>query len=321
VTKIFRKEDDAILDYNYLGDERLEPKMYLPVLPMMLINGADGIGTGYATKVPNHSIESVITALRALLRGEEYEPLKPYWNGYKGKTGYNEDGRVVVEGLFTRVNATTLHITEVPVGWYSKIYETKVLLPLYKEGVVTGYSNDTNEGGWDITVNFKRGELSKLTDAQVTDMLRLKKAQMPTLVGWDENGFIKRYHKIDDILVNFFNYRLDRYEDRRQHMLVKLQSQIDKLEMRSLFIQFMTSSDLNQSMTLLKKAFLDEVKVEVDVDELFKIPLSSITIDAKERLAREINKLKGTRVALLKKTNIDLYSEDLDEIEAALASK
>lgn len=316
IKKIFRKEDDDILDYNYLGDERLEPKMYLPVLPMALINGTDGIGTGYATKIPNHSVKSVIAGLRALLKGEDPAPLIPHWVGYTGETFYGDDGRVNIVGKFERLNATTIKITEVPVGFYSKSYEIKFILPLYKSGMVTEYSNDTSEDGWDITVTFKRGELSKLTDEQIYELLNLKKAWLPVLVGWNEEGIIKRYNSISDILIEFFNYRLDRYEDRRQYMLAKMQSQIERLEMRMMFIQFMTSQDLNQSVDKLKKAFLDEIKVEVNVDELFKIPLSSITLDAKERLARETNKLKGTRQALLKKTNIDLYSEDLDELEA-----
>lgn len=320
IKKIFRKEDEAILEYNYFGDERLEPKLYLPVLPMALVNGTDGIGTGYATKIPNHSVKSVIACLRALLLGVDMPPLVPHWTGYKGETFYTDDGRVNILGKFERLNATTLKITEVPVGYHSKSYETRFVLPLYKSGIITDFSNDTSEEGWDITITFKRGELSKLTDEKVIEMFGLKKAWLPVLVGWNEEGYIKRYNSVTDILIEFFNYRLDRYEDRRQAMLAKLQTQIERLEMRSMFIQFMTAQDLNQPIDKLKKDFLSEIKVDVDVDELFKIALSSITLDAKERLAREINKLKGTRQALLKKTNIDLYSEDLDELEA-LSSK
>lgn len=318
IKKIFRKEDNDILDYNYLVDEQLEPKMYLPVLPMALINGISGIGSGYATKIPNHSVESIIAALRALLKGEDMPPIVPQWTGYKGETFYGDDGRVNVVGKFERLNATTIKITEVPIGFYSKSYETKFVLPLYKEGLIIDYSNDTAEEGWDITITFKRGELSKLTDDKIIDMFGLKKAWLPVLVGWNEKGFIKRYDNVNEILHMFFEYRLSRYEDRRQSMLAKMQAQIERLEMRSMFIQFMTAQDMNQSIDTLKRLFLGEVKVPVDVDELFKISLSSITLDAKERLAREINRLKGTRHALLKKTSADLYNEDLDEIEAAL---
>lgn len=319
IRKIFRKEDEGILDYNYLGDERLEPKFFLPVIPMFLVNGMNGIGTGYSTDTPCHCVKSVLASLRALLRGDMPLPIKPYWNGFKGETGYTEEGRAYSRGMFKRVNATTLHISEVPIGWFSKVYETKVLLPLYKEGIVTEYANDTTELGWDITVVFKRGELSKLSDEQVEQMFKLYSANKPVWTAWDEDGVIHRYESWEEMMISFFNYRLLRYEDRRQYLLKDLEARIHKLNNRAAFIAWAVVVDLRQKLDVLKSLFMqDHPDFDGDLDEMFKIPLSSITLDARERLLKQIENMKDQHQTLSKKQDIDLYTEDLDELEAAL---
>lgn len=320
IRKIFRKEDEGILQHNYLGDEKMEPKYFLPIIPMFLVNGMNGIGSGYSTDTPCHSIKSVLEALRALLRGEDNVAIKPYWNGFKGQTGYTEEGRAYSRGVFTRVNATTLRITEVPVGWFSKIYETKVILPMYQSGLVVEYINDTSEdNGWDITVIFKRGELSKLTDQQIEQMFKLYSAKMPVWAAWDEDGVIRRYDGWYPMLISFFNFRLDRYEDRRQYLISDITRRIHILKNRALFIGWAVVTDLRRSLAELKALFeTDYPDFDSDLDDLFKMPLSSITTDARERLLRQIKDLETQKEELNKKTAIDLYNEDLDDLEKSL---
>lgn len=333
VSLIFKKEDNGILDYNYLGDEQLEPKFFLPVLPMILINGSDGIGSAYASKIYNHSVKSVITALKCLLRGDEPTPLQPYWEGFTGESGYTEEGRVYAVGKFSRINATTIHITEVPVGYFSKTYETKVLLPLYKAGVITDISNNTNEiDGWNITVQFKRGELSSKTDEEVTNLLKLSSARMPTIVAWDENGYIRSYENVQQILVDFFNYRLSRYEDRRLQLIEDIRAKMAVLDKQRMFVYFISQTDLNQDISKLKAYFLENYKLyhirdtislhcdslemtTEDVDNMFKISLSSITKDARERLSSRLDVLLQQLLELQKLSDIDLYMADIELIE------
>ena len=50
---IFKEDDDHSLTYLIDDGDLVEPKYYVPVLPMVLVNGAEGIGTGWSTDVPN----------------------------------------------------------------------------------------------------------------------------------------------------------------------------------------------------------------------------------------------------------------------------
>ncbi len=82
--RVFHENDDALL--NYLRDDNLkiEPSWYLPVIPMVLVNGAEGIGTGWSTRVPNHDVFAVIKNLRRMLDGADPQPMLPYYRGRRG---------------------------------------------------------------------------------------------------------------------------------------------------------------------------------------------------------------------------------------------
>ena len=56
----------------------------MPLLPMVLVNGAEGIGTGWSTSIPNFNPRDIVANLRRLLAGEPVEPMHPWYRGFKG---------------------------------------------------------------------------------------------------------------------------------------------------------------------------------------------------------------------------------------------
>lgn len=62
--KLFPEADDSLL--NYLNDDgqSIEPEWYVPIIPMVLVNGADGIGTGWSTSIPNYSPQAIVDNIR-----------------------------------------------------------------------------------------------------------------------------------------------------------------------------------------------------------------------------------------------------------------
>ena len=78
---IFRKEDECILKHCVDEGQVIEPESYYPIIPMVLINGASGIGTGYSTDIPCFKVEEVIDNLKTLITGKgEMKELTPYYN-------------------------------------------------------------------------------------------------------------------------------------------------------------------------------------------------------------------------------------------------
>ncbi len=80
---IFQPTDDAIL--KYLDDDGLsiEPEWYMPIIPMALVNGAEGIGTGWSTSIPNYNPQDIIANLKRMIKGEQPEHMLPWYRGFK----------------------------------------------------------------------------------------------------------------------------------------------------------------------------------------------------------------------------------------------
>lgn len=72
---LFPAVDDNLLKYNYDDNQRVEPEWYIPIIPTVLVNGADGIGTGWASRLPNYDVREIINNLHRLLNGEEPLPM------------------------------------------------------------------------------------------------------------------------------------------------------------------------------------------------------------------------------------------------------
>lgn len=128
VNKIFRKEDSCLLKYLDDDGELVEPEYYLPVVPLLAINGSVGIGTGYSTDIPPHKPDDIVSLIRHRLLGNieslEGRPLDPWWWGFKGKTVRTDENTWVTKGLYEfNDEKKTVTITELPVGTWTKDYK------------------------------------------------------------------------------------------------------------------------------------------------------------------------------------------------------
>ncbi len=56
----------------------------MPVVPTVLVNGAEGIGTGWSTSIPNFNPRDIVANLRRMLEGEELVEMKPWYKGFNG---------------------------------------------------------------------------------------------------------------------------------------------------------------------------------------------------------------------------------------------
>jgi len=126
--KIFRKEDACLLKHLDDDGELVEPEYYIPVVPLLAINGSVGIGTGYSTDIPPHNPSDIVTLIRHRLHGSidtlANRPLDPWWWGFKGTTRRSDECTWVTKGLYEFNDANkTITITELPVGTWTKDYK------------------------------------------------------------------------------------------------------------------------------------------------------------------------------------------------------
>jgi DNA topoisomerase-2 len=135
---IFHPDDDALLNYMNEDGQGIEPEYYIPSVPMVLINGADGIGTGtfmlyaaqsasdgagWSTAIPNYNPVDIVNNLRRMMRGEEVERMNPWFRGYRGSLERIESDKYKVSGIYEKISDTTVEITELPIRKWTQDFK------------------------------------------------------------------------------------------------------------------------------------------------------------------------------------------------------
>ncbi len=150
---IFHPDDDPLLDYLDDDGMKIEPMYYVPVLPLALINGAEGIGTGYSTFIPNYSPRDVIANIRRRLNGQPYIEMQPWYRGFIGEVKTKSGGRYAssyaTEGIIERISDDTIVIMELPVKRWTQDYKA------FLEGTLSSNAdtNDIQKGAKSNTKN------------------------------------------------------------------------------------------------------------------------------------------------------------------------
>jgi DNA topoisomerase-2 len=128
VAALFKKEDAPLLTYVDDDGELVEPEYYLPVVPLLALNGSVGIGTGYSTDIPPYKPDDIICLLRHrlmdIMETLAGYPLDPWWFGFKGAIDRADEQTWVTKGLYEFDDEKrTITITELPVGTWTKDYK------------------------------------------------------------------------------------------------------------------------------------------------------------------------------------------------------
>ncbi|XP_049657374.1 DNA topoisomerase 2-alpha [Accipiter gentilis] len=239
---LFPPMDDNILRFLYDDNQRVEPEWYMPIIPMVLINGAEGIGTGWSCKIPNFDIREVVNNIRRLMDGEEPLPMLPSYKNFKGTIDELGPNQYVISGEVSILDSTTIEITELPVRTWTQTYKEQVLEPMLNGTEKTPpLITDYKEYHTDTTVKFivKMTE-EKLAEAKAVGLHKVFKLQTNltcnSMVLFDHVGFLKKYDSPQDILKEFFELRLRYYSLRKEWLIGMLGAESAKLSNQARFI-------------------------------------------------------------------------------------
>lgn len=119
---------------NYLREEnqQIEPEWYIPIVPMVLINGAKGIGTGWATDIPNYNPRDIVDNIKRMMRDEPQKHMSPWFKGHRGMMREIDDGsRIVSSGELSILDdENMIEITELPIRIWTQAYKESVIEPM-----------------------------------------------------------------------------------------------------------------------------------------------------------------------------------------------
>jgi DNA topoisomerase-2 len=122
-TKIFNEKDNAILKYICDDGLQVEPEYYLPIIPLVLINGVDGIGTGWSSKIPSFNPIDIINNIKRLLNDNPIKEMHPWYRGFKGSILKIGKNRWLTRGVFKLAGKNSIQVTELPIGMWTSDYK------------------------------------------------------------------------------------------------------------------------------------------------------------------------------------------------------
>lgn len=289
--------DFEVLKYRDDDGLAVEPEWYAPILPMLLVNGARGIGTGYSTYVPPCNPKVIKEILIKHLRGQGNLtdiPITPYFEGFKGT--YTAEG---VVGVY-RKEKDEFVVTELPPGTWTADYREWLEKEL-AEGKIKDFVDTSTDR--DITIRIKGMEEPALVKSLTT------KIKTTNMHAFNAKGVIAKYATLNDILVEYAQVREALYETRRLHQIAKLEKEVPYHEE---IVRFIESQCLDKPVPDLRRktkaeceALLTEHKYTHHT-EILRLPISSFTAEvmAKHRSDREsvlncLELLRGTTARAL----------------------
>ena len=297
VRNLVPNADFDVLKYRDDDGLAVEPEWYAPVLPMLLVNGARGIGTGYSTYIPPCNPKTIKEMLLKNLRGQGNltdVQLTPYFEGFKGT--YTMDG---VVGVY-RHEKDEFVITELPPGTWTADYREWLEKEL-AEGRIKDFSDTSTDR--DICIRIKGIEEAALVKSITT------KIKTTNMHAFNAKGVIAKYATLNDILIEYAQVRKDLYESRRLHQIATLEKEVPYHEDIVRFIEGQCLDkpvpDLRRKTKTECEALLTEHKYTHHV-EILRLPVSSFTAEvmAKHRADREnvlsrLELLRGTTASAL----------------------
>ncbi|RWS16275.1 DNA topoisomerase 2-beta-like protein [Dinothrombium tinctorium] len=240
--KIFVTLDDPLYNYLYDDNQRIEPEYYVPIIPMVLVNGAEGIGTGWSTKIPNYNPREIVENLKRLLRNEEPTLMNPWFKGFRGTIVKVDSQKFVINGEVAILDSNTIEITELPIRTWTQTYKENVLEPMLNGTEKTpAFITDYKEYHTDATVRFvismSEANLAKAEEQGMHKTFKLQTSMSTTsMVAFDHNGCIRFYKTPEEILTEFFDVRLEFYRKRKAYLEGMLEAEALKITNQARFI-------------------------------------------------------------------------------------
>ena len=324
--KIFRREDLPILPKQYDDGQLIEPEFYAPIIPMILVNGTDGIGTGFSTKLPCYNPLEVIENVRFAIQKRNFKEMLPWWRDFKGEIKQVGDTKFEISGVYA-FEGNTAMITELPIGVWTSTYkefleklledtpDKKKDAKKKKEKQLLGYTDNNT----DCRVHFEL-ELSSTKDFE-KNFKMVKSYNVSNIHLYSPEGRVKKYESVFKIIEDFYLVRREMYVIRRQHQLDILRNQLEVLNYKVIFILMVIEGRLKINNRKKSDIIVDLEKHQFPqlptYDYLLGMPIYNLTYEKIEELKKqkgekeaEYNRLEGLSVE-------DIWLNELDELETA----
>jgi DNA topoisomerase-2 len=336
---IFPLMDDHILQYLNDDGNLVEPLFYAPIIPMILVNGTKGIGTGFSTEIMCYNPLEIIQYLKCKLNNDFYNlKFVPYYEGFHGTIDEIVPGKYLIKGKYEKIDTDKVRITELPVGFWTEDF--KELLESLTETVdktgkktipiVKDYDDLSKDINIDFIITLNKGKLEELITTQSDYGCSLfektfklyttsSTSNMRLFNAYDK---LKKYENVESIIDEYYETRLELYQTRKTYMINTLEKELIILSNRTKYI----NENLNDTIDLRKKK--KEVVIEmlknknyaiIDDDTeykyLIKMTMDSVTEENAEKLFGEYTKKCNDLENIKNITIREMWNTELNNLQ------
>jgi len=245
--KVFREEDNPILEYLDDDGMSIEPKYYIPIIPMILVNGGMGIGTGFSTNVPCHNPEEIINICIKLaenvgkdiktkeeladafasIHNTEIPLLVPWYLGFRGTITKSKSNGYQSKGTYRWTDSSTLEITELPVGtWTDDYKEYLTNMAIAQNSIIKDFENHYTAKTVKFVIKMASPSVRDQIDTDTEFKLSSTKGlSLNNINLFSESGAIKAYSNTEQVIKEWACIRIAKYVERKQYQLQELERQ------------------------------------------------------------------------------------------------
>jgi DNA topoisomerase-2 len=354
ITKYIYKESDLPV-LNYLDDDgtSVQPDFYAPIIPMVLVNGGKGIGTGFSYEGLCYNPVQIIKYLQWKLKtqkpGSSLPKITPYYEGFKGtitKICDIKDAldaskiykKYLIKGVYKIIGVDKIHITELPIGvWtddYKKFLESIIedsSKKTKKKPILKNYIDMSTDTEVDIKLKLIPGVMQKLLPKksdygcnQLEKILGLYTTRTTTNMNlFDAGQQLKKFCTVYEIIDAYFINRKALYIKRKEHQIQILQKQLIKLSNKAKFIQeqivepatlVLRKKKKQEVIALLKSKDYDIIDNDGEYKYLRTMPIDSVEEENVAKLLSERGNKEAALKILKKKSIEEMWLEELAEL-------
>ena len=344
---IFQEYDDKIL--KYLDDDGIpvEPKFYVPIIPMVLVNGSKGIGTGFSTDIMCYNPKDIITYLKNKLNNiTDYKvEFIPYYEGFKGETNKISNTKFVFKGKYEKLDSDKIKVTELPVGYWiedfkellgelsnDKDKDGKKIIPIIKD-FLENYTDTTVE----FVIIFSKGKLEELESKnadygcnELQKILKLYSTSSTTNMNlFNSEDKLTKYDSVEEIIDDYYDIRLEYYEDRKEYMIEFIEKEILVLSNKSKYIKELLDSSIDlrkkkkqEIIEILKQKEYDTIENDEEFKYLVKMPMDSVSEENIDKLNKEhcekiseLERIKSTTIQQMWLIELEILENEYKEYQ------
>lgn len=335
---IYRKEDDAVLEYLEDDGFPVEPMFYVPIIPMILVNGGKGIGTGFSTDILSYSVDNLISYLQRKLKGESTEDIvfSPQYKGFTGTCQEMEGKKYIVKGTYQKLNDKKVRITELPVGYWTDDFKQHIenLMEADKNKKNKAFVKDYNDMSTDTTVDIEI-TLNEPIDESLdsSNMYNNFEKLMKLYTSLSTNNMhlfndeekLMKFDNEKEIVDSYFPVRLKYYQKRKDYMVDALQKELTLLSNKARYIQENLDGEIDlrkkkreEILEMLVARKYAVIEDDTDYKYLLKMPMDSVSAENAEKLINDRINKEAELCAIQSTTIENMWLKDLDELKQYL---